>query len=71
MGLIDPNGAPTRGPAVLVVTAIMLVLATIFVTLRMISRAWIVRRVTLDDYFIVLAWVGLFLSYSRLLLMLI
>jgi hypothetical protein len=57
MGLIDPNGAPSRGLAVLVVTAIMLVLSTIFVVLRMISRSLIVRRVTLDDYFMVLAWV--------------
>jgi len=61
MALIDPNGAPTRGPAVLVVTAIMIILATIFVALRMISRSLIVRRVTLDDYFMVLAWVSLYL----------
>jgi len=61
MALIDPNGAPTRGPAVLVVTAIMIILATIFVALRMISRSLIVRRVTLDDYFMVLAWVRLYL----------
>jgi hypothetical protein len=48
---------PTRGPAVLVVTAIMLVLSTVFVVLRMISRIAIVRKVTLDDYFMILSWV--------------
>jgi hypothetical protein len=46
-----------RGTPVLVVTAIMMVLATLFVVLRMISRIGIVRRVALDDYFMVLAWV--------------
>ncbi len=35
----------------------MFVLSTIFVSLRMVSRTWIVRKVTLDDYFIVVAWV--------------
>jgi hypothetical protein len=48
---------PTRGPAVLIVTAVMLVLSTLFVLLRMISRFGIVRRISWDDYFMVLAWV--------------
>ena len=48
---------PTRGPAVLVETAAMLVLATLFVLLRMISRIGLVRRVSIDDYFMLLAWV--------------
>jgi len=34
----------------------MLVLATVFVALRMVSRFGIVKRVTLDDYFMLLAW---------------
>ena len=46
-----------RSAPVLGVVAAMIVLSTIFVSLRMVSRAWIVRKVTLDDYFIVLAWV--------------
>ncbi len=54
---LDPNGIPTRGPAVLMVTSIMIILSTIFVVLRMISRTAIVRKVSLDDYFIILAWV--------------
>jgi len=55
MATTDP---PSRGPAVLVVTVIMMVLATVFVLLRMVSRIGIVKRVTLDDYFMILAWVG-------------
>jgi hypothetical protein len=54
---LDSDGIPTRGPAVLVVTAIMIILSTIFVFLRMISRTFIVRKVSLDDYFMILAWV--------------
>jgi hypothetical protein len=46
-----------RGTAVLGVTIALLVVSTIFVTLRLISRAWIVRKVSWDDWFIVLAWV--------------
>ena len=51
------GGIHARGPAVLVVTVIMIVLATVFVVLRMASRVGIVRRVTLDDYFMILSWV--------------
>jgi hypothetical protein len=54
---LDPGGIPTRGPAVLVVTAIMIILSTIFVVFRMISRIAIVRKVSLDDYFMILSWV--------------
>ncbi|KAI9727077.1 MAG: hypothetical protein M1828_007278 [Chrysothrix sp. TS-e1954] len=47
-----------HGPAVLVVTTVMVVLATVFVTLRLLSRFAIVQRgATVDDYVIVLAWV--------------
>jgi hypothetical protein len=52
-----PTDPHTRGPAVLIVTVIMMVLATTFVVLRMVSRIGIVKRVTLDDYFMMLAWV--------------
>jgi hypothetical protein len=52
-----PTNPHSRGPAVLIVTVIMMVLATIFVVLRMISRFGIVKRITLDDYFMMLAWV--------------
>ena len=47
-----------RGPVVLAVTATMLVVSTVFVALRLASRAGVVRKVSQDDYFIVFAWVG-------------
>jgi hypothetical protein len=48
---------PDRGPAVRVVTIVFLVLATIFVTLRFVSRAGIVKKVSADDYVMLFAWV--------------
>lgn len=45
-----------RSPAVLSVTLLFATLSTIFVALRLISRAAIVKKVAIDDYFIVLAW---------------
>ena len=50
-----------RGPVVLAVTTAMLVASTVFIVFRLVSRAGVVRKVSQDDYFIVLAWVG---SYS-------
>lgn len=49
-----------RGPTVLALTATVIALSTIFVVLRLASRIGIVKRVTLDDYFIILAWVFAF-----------
>lgn len=46
-----------RGPAVLGVTTALLVASSIFVALRLVSRAGVVRKVSRDDYFIILAWV--------------
>jgi hypothetical protein len=58
------NGSfPDRGPAVLAVTTTTLVVASVFVGLRLVSRIAIVRNVTLDDYFIVLSWVRFFIIY--------
>jgi hypothetical protein len=51
------NDVPTRGSSVLIVTIIFLVLATIFVTLRLISRVGIVKKISADDYVMLLAWV--------------
>ncbi|TLD18831.1 MFS general substrate transporter [Venturia nashicola] len=66
MADIDNHSHPqSRGPAVLIVTVIMMALATIFVLLRMVSRIGIVKRVTLDDYFMMVAWVIAFgLSFA-------
>lgn len=50
------NGFPDRGPAVLGVTTATLVLCSVFVAARMVCRAGIVRRISWDDYLIVVAW---------------
>lgn len=60
------NGIPNRGPAVLVVTIIMISCATAFVAMRMISRIGIVKRVAADDYFILLAWVSSHMDRGQL-----
>ena len=46
-----------RGPVVLTITLAFLVVSTVFVVLRLISRIGVVKKVTWDDHFIVLAWV--------------
>ncbi|EHK26724.1 uncharacterized protein TRIVIDRAFT_142807 [Trichoderma virens Gv29-8] len=63
---IEPGGSvANRGPAVLAVTTATLVLASVFVFARMISRCFIVKRVTWDDRIILLAWlISFFLSFT-------
>ena len=57
--MVEPAGTiDDRGPAVLAVTTALLVLSTIFIVLRLISRIGIVKKVSTDDYFVVLAWVS-------------
>jgi hypothetical protein len=51
------SGVPDRRQAVLVVTTATLVISTLFVAARLLSRIAIVRRTAWDDYFIVLGWV--------------
>ena len=51
------GAVPDRGPIVLAVTTALLAASTVFVVLRLISRAGVVKKVSRDDYFIVLAWV--------------
>lgn len=48
-----------RGPAVLIVTVVVLSITTVFTALRLISRFGVVKRVRSDDYMIILAWVSL------------
>ncbi|KAI9880983.1 MAG: hypothetical protein M1830_009477 [Pleopsidium flavum] len=50
------DAVQNRGPVVLAVTTALLVASSIFVILRLVSRIGIVRRISWDDYFIVLAW---------------
>lgn len=47
---------PDRGPAVFAVTLATLVVGTFFFIARLVCRTLIVRRVSWDDYFIILAW---------------
>lgn len=47
---------PDRGPAVFAVTLATLVVGTFFFIARLICRSLIVRRVSWDDYCIILAW---------------
>jgi len=67
MSAIDDQtgGFPDRGPAVFAVTTATLVLASVFVASRMISRIGIVKNVSYDDYIIIVAWVfAFFLSFT-------
>ncbi|WVF69060.1 hypothetical protein IAT40_003834 [Kwoniella sp. CBS 6097] len=45
-----------RSAAIFTVVMILAVFSTTFVSLRMISKGWIVRKLTLDDWVTVLAW---------------
>ncbi|MCJ1468038.1 hypothetical protein MMC07_006664 [Pseudocyphellaria aurata] len=55
--MAESNGiVDNRGPVVLAVTTALLVASTTFVALRLVSRIGVVKNVSIDDYFIVLAW---------------
>ena len=56
---------PNRGPAVFALSAAMIACSSVFVFFRMASRIGIVKKVMLDDYFIIFAWLLAFgISYS-------
>lgn len=57
MHTLSGHNDESRGLTVFTVVVVMTCLSTVFVTLRFISRAGIVKRFMLDDYFMVLAWV--------------
>ncbi|RAL16496.1 putative MFS monosaccharide transporter [Aspergillus homomorphus CBS 101889] len=44
-------------PTVLTVSIVFFIVATVFVALRFVSRIFIVRKIALHDYFMLLAWV--------------
>ena len=48
-----------RRPAVLIVSIIVFVLASCFVGLLFVSRIFVVKKVALHDYLMLLAWVML------------
>jgi hypothetical protein len=52
----ETDGIPDRGPSVFAVTTGTLTLCSVFVAARLYCRAGIVRKVSWDDYFILLAW---------------
>lgn len=61
----DDGDIPDRGPVVFAVTTATLVLGTVFVAARMVARTWIVRKITWDDYVMLLAWLlAFFLSFT-------
>lgn len=47
----------------LAVTTALLVASSVFVILRLISRIGILKRISWDDYFIILAWVRASISW--------
>lgn len=46
----------SRSTTVFTVVVVMICLSTVFVTLRCISRAGVVKKLMLDDYFMFVAW---------------
>lgn len=54
----DITANQNRGPEVLAVTTALFVAATFAVILRFISRLGIVKRISADDYAMILAWVS-------------
>lgn len=53
-----PLAMQDRGPTVLAVVVALVCVSTAFIVLRLISRVGVVKRVSHDDYAIVLAWVS-------------
>ena len=47
-----------RGPTVLAVVIALLCVSTAFILIRLISRIGVVKRVSNDDYAIIVAWVS-------------
>ncbi|KAL8646876.1 MAG: hypothetical protein Q9226_006672 [Calogaya cf. arnoldii] len=52
----DVTASQNRGPEVLAVTVALFVLATFAVILRLVSRIGIVKRISADDYAMIVAW---------------
>ncbi|KAG9552099.1 MFS monosaccharide transporter-like protein, partial [Aureobasidium melanogenum] len=62
---MDGGGYDSRSSVVFAVTVAMITCSTVFVFARMASRAGIVKKVLLDDYFMLVAWLLAFgLSFS-------
>lgn len=62
---ISGGGFDSRSRVVFAVTVAMITCSTVFVFARMASRAGVVKKVLLDDYFMLVAWLLAFgLSFS-------
>lgn len=59
---MDNNNISFRGEVVLIVSATTFIIATIFVAGRLVSRFGILKKGTLDDWAIILAWVRTLLN---------
>jgi hypothetical protein len=46
-----------RGPTVYAVVLALIIVATVFIVLRVISKLGITRRATADDFVAIVAWV--------------
>ncbi len=57
MSTFTLSGYDSHGKAVLVVTTTTFILASVFVLARLVSRFAVLRSRTLDDWFMIVAWV--------------
>ena len=53
-----PGGDQNRGPALVIINTILLVIATILVLARLVIRSLAIRNLGLDDLFIVVVLVS-------------
>ena len=60
-----PFGDKNDSTLVLVTVILVTALCTVLVTLRFLTRIWIVKRVGWDDWCILFAWVGMFCPFSQ------
>lgn len=58
MATMADSASQNRGDEVLAVTVALFVASTFAVVLRFISRIGIVKRVSMDDYFMIVSWVS-------------
>ncbi|KKA29028.1 hypothetical protein TD95_004044 [Thielaviopsis punctulata] len=57
MAIYSEPGIPDRGPSVFIVTTTTTAVASVFVFSRLYCRRFIVRLVTVDDWYLIAAWV--------------
>lgn len=66
-GALPPDiAAQDKGPAILATCITVTVLSTVFVLGRLFVRAHIMRKMYLDDYFMIAALVGVFSRFNTI-----